>query len=92
MLTLKQKNIYISKGFFAYTFCRIKVLSKKMSFDLVKKKRLFKSEEKKFWNDFLFLVSLLTCHIFNIQHFLCQFDVKNSKSLISNKFDNLKLI
>jgi hypothetical protein len=34
---------------------------------------------------FFFLISLLTCHIFNIQH---HFNVKNC--LISNKFEILK--
>jgi hypothetical protein len=34
--------------FFSYTLCRIKYLSKKLFSDLVKKKRIFKSEEKAF--------------------------------------------
>jgi hypothetical protein len=34
---------------------------------------------------FFFLISLLTCHIFNMQHFSRHFDVKNG--LVSNKFE-----
>jgi hypothetical protein len=60
---------------------------KKLFFDLVNKKRLFISEEQAFWNDFFFfLVSLLTCHIFNMLHFSRHFNIKNG--LILRKFEN----
>jgi hypothetical protein len=39
----------------SYILCRLQVLSKKLCFDLIKKARIFKSEEKTFLNElFLF--------------------------------------
>jgi hypothetical protein len=77
MLTLKQ---YIYIYIYILHFMSYKSFEKKMSFDLVKNKRLFKSDEKTFSNNFFFfffLVSLLTCHIFNMHHFSRHFDVKD---------------
>jgi len=46
-------SIFLSRS---YSLCLIKTLSKKLCFGLINKKRLFKSEEKTFWNnDFFFL-------------------------------------
>jgi len=54
MLTMKKKKSF--EKVFSYSLCRIKTLSKKLSFDLIKKKRLFKSEEKAFWNDLFIII------------------------------------
>jgi hypothetical protein len=50
---MKIEYIFLSGS---YTLCRIKALNKKLSFDLVKKKHLFKSEEKPF-GIFFFLLA-----------------------------------
>jgi hypothetical protein len=46
----------------SYTLCRIKALRKKLSFGLVKKKHLFKSEKKNEMNFFY-------CYNVNMSHF-----------------------
>jgi len=47
MLTNNNEKKIILKSFFLH-LCHVKVLNKKLYFDLIKKKSFFKSEEKTF--------------------------------------------
>jgi hypothetical protein len=85
---MKKKKSHSKR--FSLNFMSYKSFEKKNVFRFGKK-YIFKSEEKTFWNDFFFCWgSLLTCYIFNMQHFSHHFNVKNG--LISKKFEVLKFI